>query len=248
MHGQKAVSGDEEKETAFWTACVINCGGRCPLRAFVPGGKIVRIETDNTIRDADGTRPRQIHACLKGRAMRERIESPDRLLWPMRRTGERGEGRFGRISWEEAVETVAEKLRHTIRTCGNASVFWQYCTGQQSAVNGRHAWRRLLNLAGGFLRYYGSCASAQISAAFPMTFGKKAASAISEIAHAGLYVAFGSNPSVTHGSGGSVSYQLAPVLRQSRVRTVIVDPILTDTAAGLADQWIPIRPGTDAAR
>ena len=80
-----------------WTACVINCGQRCPLRAYTKNGRVIRIETDNTVKD--GCSVRQLRACLKGRAMRERLYSPDRLKYPMKRVGERGEGKFERISW-----------------------------------------------------------------------------------------------------------------------------------------------------
>ena len=83
-----------------WAACVINCGNRCPLRVYSKVGKVIRIETDNTIKD--GCRPRQIRACLKGRAMRQRLYSPDRLKYPMKRVGERGDAEFERISWDEA--------------------------------------------------------------------------------------------------------------------------------------------------
>lgn len=79
-----------------WAACVINCGNRCPLRVYTKAGKVIRIETDNTIKDS--CHPRQIRACLKGRSMRQRLYSSDRLRYPMKRVGERGEAKFERIS------------------------------------------------------------------------------------------------------------------------------------------------------
>lgn len=85
----------------------------------------------------------------------------------MKRVGERGEGRFERISWDEALKTVADKLRETVEKYGNESLYWQYCSGQQSLVNSRRAWWRLLNLCGGYLKYYGSYSTAQISATIP---------------------------------------------------------------------------------
>ena len=229
-----------------WTACVINCGNRCPLRVFAKEGKVIRIETDNTIPDACS--PRQIRACLKGRSMRQRLYSPDRLKYPMKRVGERGDAKFERITWDEAFEIIARRWKEIVEKYGNESVYWQYCSGQQSLVNSRRAWQRLMNLMGGYLKYYGSYSSAQISAAFPYTYGKKAASGIQEIANAKLYVAFGNNPSVTRGSGAGKSYQLTCALSGAeRPKMIIIDPIYTDTAAGKADEWIPIRPGTDAA-
>ena len=237
----------EDLDVFSWTVCVINCGNRCPLRAFTKNGQVIRIETDNTRPDGDGCSPRQIRACLKGRSMRQRLYSPDRLKYPMKRVGERGDGKFERITWDEAYEIIAREWVRIRDTYGNESIYWQYCSGQQSSVNSRAAWRRLMNLMGGYLRYYGSYSSAQISAAFPMTYGKKVASAVSEIGKAKLYVAFGNNPSVTRGSGGSKSYQWACTVAKNNVRTIIIDPMYSDTVAGKADQWIPIRPGTDAA-
>ena len=232
-------------ESVTWSACSINCGSRCLLRCVSKNGRVIRIETDNTIKD--GCRPRQIRACLKGRSMRQRLYSPDRLKYPMKRVGERGDAKFERISWDEAYKTIAKRWKEIKAKYGNESIYWNYCSGQQSLVNSRRAWQRLMNLMGGYLRYYGSYSSAQISAAFPFTYGKKAASGIEQIANAKLYVSFGNNPSVTRGSGGSKGYQFRCALEKGKPRTIVIDPRYTDTVVGKIDQWIPIRPGTDAA-
>lgn len=71
------------KDACTWCACVINCGQRCALRVFSHNGQVIRIETDNTQPDTLG--PRQLRACQRGRSMRERIYSPDRLRFPMKR-------------------------------------------------------------------------------------------------------------------------------------------------------------------
>lgn len=228
-----------------WSACVINCGQRCPLRCFTKNGQVIRIETDNTVRDGCG--PMQLRACLRGRSMRQRLYSPDRLKYPMKRVGERGEGKFERISWDEALQTVADNLKRTVEKYGNESLYWQYCSGQQSLVNSRRAWWRLLNLCGGYLKYYGSYSTAQISAALPMTYGTAASSDMSQIANANLYVGFGNNPLVTRGSGDGKAYQMVCALKKHQPKMYIIDPIYTDTVAGRDATWIPIRPGTDAA-
>ena len=90
------------KTEIVYTACSHDCGGRCMLRAHAKEGKIVRMETD------EGEEP-QLRACLRGRAYRQRVYSPDRLKYPMKRAGARGEGKFERISWDEALDIVAQE-------------------------------------------------------------------------------------------------------------------------------------------
>ena len=234
------------KDACTWCACVINCGQRCALRVFSHNGQVIRIETDNTQPDTLG--PRQLRACQRGRSMRERIYSPDRLRFPMKRVGERGEGKFERISWDEALDTIAKEWTLIKNQYGNDSIYWQYCSGQQSLVSSRRAWQRLMNLMGGYLQYYGSYSNAQGAAAFPKTYGGRPSSLPSEIANAELYVLFGNNPSVTRPSGGGKGFQIDAALTRHRPKKIIViDPAFTDTCTARADQWIPIRPGTDAA-
>lgn len=235
----------KEIEPFYWNACVINSGQRCPQRCFVKGGQVIRVETDNTAGDACDHR--QIRACLRGRALRQRLYSPDRLKYPMKRVGERGEGKFERITWDEAIKTVADNLKRTVEKYGNESLYWQYCSGQQSLVNSRRAWWRLLNLMGGYLKYYGSYSTAQIGAAMPYTYGGRPGSDMSEIANAKLYVTFGGNTLVTRGSGGGKGYQLECAKDKGHPKSIMIDPMYNDTVAAGMDQWIPIRPGTDAA-
>jgi DmsA/YnfE family anaerobic dimethyl sulfoxide reductase A subunit len=104
-----------------------------------------------------------------------------------------------------------------------------------------------MNLMGGYLKYYGSYSNAQKSEATPYTYGVRPSSMPSEIAHAKLYVLFGNNPMVTRPSGGGKGYQIDMALAENKPKMIVIDPCFTDTASTRADQWIPIRPGTDAA-
>lgn len=235
-----------EIESSSWCACVINCGQRCPVRCFTKKGQVIRIETDNSLPDATPS-PRQLRACQRGRSMRERIYSDDRLKYPMKRVGERGEGKFERISWDEAVKTIADNWKRIRDQYGNDAIYWQYCSGQQSIVSSRRAWQRLMNLMGGFLKYYGSYSNAQLQEALPYMLGGRPASLPSEIANSNLYVLFGNNPSSTRPSGGGKGYQIDMAVTKHMPKVIVIDPAFTDTAATKADQWIPIRPGTDAA-
>ena len=75
----------------MWSACTVNCGSRCPLRMHVVDGEIKYVETDNT-GDDNYEGLHQVRACLRGRSMRRRVYNPDRLKYPMKRVGKRGEG------------------------------------------------------------------------------------------------------------------------------------------------------------
>ena len=89
----------ENKTT--WSACMVNCGSRCALQVHTTDGVITQIESDNR-GDDKVFGEHQIRACLRGRSIKHRVYNPDRLKYPMKRIGERGEGRFERISWDEA--------------------------------------------------------------------------------------------------------------------------------------------------
>ncbi len=238
--------GPAPGEEMTWNACHVNCGSRCALRVFSKEGKIVRIETDNTGSDIFGDH--QVRACARGRSMRKRIYSAERIPYPMKRVGKRGEGKFERISWDEALDTVAAALKKTIDQYGNEAVHLLYGSGTYQLINGnQNASKRLLNMLGGYLGAYGTYSSAQIGMAVPFTYGGLPASYITEIANAHLLVSFGNNLSVTRGSGGGMSYELTHALETGRLRTIMIDPRYSDTMLGKESEWVPIRPGTDAA-
>lgn len=236
-------------EKMGWNACLVNCGSRCVLRAFTEDGKtITRIETDNTGDDIYGDH--QVRACLRGRAMRQRVHSAERLQYPMKRVGKRGEGKFERISWEEAIDTIEANLRKTIEQYGNEAINLLYGSGTYQMVNGARMGalsRRFLSLIGGYLDFYGTYSTAQISYAAPFTYGASPGSYLKEIENAKLVLMFGNNTAVTRNSGGGMGYELQEALRASKARMVMIDPLYQDTCLGKEDEWVAIRPGTDAA-
>ena len=105
-----------ETEKVINTTCASHCGGTCLLKVHTKRGIITRIETD----DGEGL---QFRACLKGRAYRQRVYASDRLLYPLKRVGLRGEGKFERITWDEALETVAQQLNRVKNTYGQNCCF-----------------------------------------------------------------------------------------------------------------------------
>ncbi|WP_145551582.1 dimethylsulfoxide reductase subunit A [Yersinia intermedia] len=237
----------------IWSACTVNCGSRCPLRMHVVDGEIKYVETDNTGNDDfDGLH--QVRACLRGRSMRRRVYNPDRLKYPMKRIGARGEGKFKRISWEEAFDTLAGSMQSIIKEYGNEAIYLNYGTGTLGGTMTR-SWppgstllARLMNCCGGYLNHYGDYSTAQIAAGLNYTYGGWAdGNSPSDIENSKLVVLFGNNPAETRMSGGGVTYYLEQAREKSDAKMIVIDPRYTDTAAGREDEWIPLRPGTDAA-
>ncbi len=97
------------EEKAVWSSCTVNCGSRCLLRLHVKDDTVYWVESDTTGDDVYGNH--QVRACLRGRSIRRRMNHPDRLKYPMKRVGKRGEGKFERISWDEALDTISDNLR-----------------------------------------------------------------------------------------------------------------------------------------
>ena len=136
------------------TTTGFDCGGRCPLRLHVKDNVILRVEGD------DAQEPEQLRACLRCRALRQLVHHPDRLKYPLKRVGPKGEGKFERISWDEALATMVEKLTFTKETYGNASIFLGNHFGYTGQLhNGSIAAARLLAMLGGFTTYYGNISS-----------------------------------------------------------------------------------------
>lgn len=233
--------------TVVWSSCNVNCGSRCPLRLTVVDGEVTRVDPDST--GSDDLNDQQIRACVRGRSIRQRVYNVDRIKYPMKRVGERGSGEFEQISWDEALDLVADRLRETIDTYGNAAVYYNYGSGSTGGnITKRGTWPRLLACLGGYLHFYADYSTAQITAAYPFFYGDWTSSnSLADSVHSNLVVYWGNNPLETRMSGGGETFASQKARRQSKARVIVIDPRLSETAVSLADEWVPIRPGTDAA-
>ncbi|ADN76631.1 anaerobic dimethyl sulfoxide reductase, A subunit, DmsA/YnfE family [Ferrimonas balearica DSM 9799] len=245
-------------ETLNWSSCLVNCGSNCPVRVFSRDGIITRIETDFYQKDEYGHH--QVRACLRGRSLRQRVYAPDRLKYPMRRVGPRGSGQFERISWEEALDLVAGELGRLRETYGPESTHFTYNSGAGYSFSGKQCLYRLMNLTGGYLGTYGDYSWAQLYKAAHYTWGDAnlgwRGSSNSEMKNSDLVLLVGHNPSEIRMSGSGESYDYLNIIQAKQkeraekgttFKTIIIDPRYTDSALGKEDQWVPIRPGTDAA-
>ncbi|MFA0085786.1 dimethyl sulfoxide reductase subunit A [Vibrio sp. 10N.286.49.C2] len=242
------------EEKVVWSACTVNCGSRCPLRMHVSDGEIKWVDADNTGTDNYANKDVQVRACLRGRSMRRRVYNPDRLKYPMKRVGKRGEGKFKRISWDEAYSEIANSITSIKEEYGNEAFYLNYGTGTlggtvtKSWPPGSTLIARLMNLTGGYLNHYGDYSTAQIAKGLSYTYGGWAnGNSFSDTENSKLIVQFGNNPAETRMSGGGLIHHLIESKAKSNARMIMIDPRYNDTAAGREDQWIPIKPGTDAA-
>jgi len=238
MTEKKSISSDNDV-TIVPTGCCHDCGGRCVLKAHVKDGRIIRFETDN------GEEP-QIRACLRGRAYRQRVYSPDRLKYPLRRTGERGQGQFERISWDEALDFVASELVRIKETYGNSAILLAGGSGNQGMLHGVGPAGRMLLHFGGFTRTWGVASYEGALFASMATYGTiSTGNTRDDLLNSRLIIMWGWNPANTIQDPGTSLY-LAQA-REKGIKIVAIDPRYTDSAATFAHQWIPIRPGTDTA-
>lgn len=225
--------------TIIPTGCCHDCGGRCVLKAHVRDGRIIRLETDS------GEMP-QLRACLRGRAYRQRVYSPERLKYPMRRKGERGQGQFERVSWDEALDAVASGLSNIIEKYGNSSVLLALGSGNQGLLHGVGPVARMLLDLGGYTRTWGVASYEGALFASMATYGTiRTGNTRDDLLKSRFIIIWGWDPANTiHDPGTSLYLSRA---REKGIKIVAVDPRYTDSAATFAHQWIPIRPGTDAA-
>ncbi len=221
-----------------------NCGGRCLLRVWVRDGMITRIETDD--RPGDTVADPQLRACMRGRSYRHRQDHPDRLKYPMKRTGERGAGEFRRISWDEATDLVAQHLVRVREQYGNTSLYIPYGTGSYNQLGGKWPADRLLNLFGGALGYYNSYSWACITPATISVYGTdETGNQRQDWLNSKYIIMWGWNPSEMR--DGTNSEYFLKEARKKGARVVCIDPRMTLSAVAHADEWIAIRPGTDVA-
>ena len=247
---------DDDLQTVV-TSCAHNCGSRHMLVAHKKGDVIVRLSTDNGSYQADGKYGKdtfeepQLRACLRGRAYRQRIYSAERLLYPMMRVGERGEGKFKRVSWDTALDHVASKMVDLKSKYGPTALLDQSYAGASYGV--LHKSDQIEGLLARFLGMFGCRTSSWSVPSYQgttfssrITFGTiEDGNEDDAFAHSKLIIMWGWNPAYTF-HGGNTFYYMR-MAKQHGCKFVLVDQQYTDSAAAYDAWWIPIRPNTDAA-
>jgi len=217
--------------------CPLDCPDTCSWVVTVEDGRAVKLVGN---REHPYTRGA---LCEKVNRYLEHTQQPDRLLWPMRRTGKKGEGRFARISWDEALGEIAARWRAIIERDGPQAIWPYYGTGTLGMIQGlAGAGRRLWNVLGTTQHHLSICMSAG-GFATGYTLGDNRIGMDPEgIADAALVILWGANPLVTHHH----IWKFVEAARSKGAHVVVIDPVRT-RSADRADEHLAPRPGTDAA-
>jgi anaerobic selenocysteine-containing dehydrogenase len=225
------------------TTCFL-CHGGCTLIAHVKGGKLTKLEGDPEGPLNKGS------ICEKGSAAVQYVYSPYRLKHPLKRAGERGEGRWKRISWDEALDTTANELMKIRDQYGGESI--AYAWGTARVV---HSYPRQ-NFYNGVLGTPNGigighvCLSKTRMPVMHATVGPIPGLArtgiLRDIDRADCIVAWGDTLIDSRNDGmGGLGKRLTDRLGRG-CKLIVIDPVFT-RAASKADIWLPIRPGTDLA-
>lgn len=210
------------------------CGGACLVDVYCKDEKVIKVEGNHTLPMSNG------RVCVKGAALKQSLYHPDRLLYPMKRVGERGEGKFERISWEEALQTITDKMAETKETYGAKATM---------IYVGHPKWFRpqITEFANGYgtpnLGTESSTCAYALMMACMSTFGRDVRMPMADLGRCKALCMWGVNPlysnSVTMGSAF-----LNAVKRG--VKLIVVDPRCTPTSEYAHIHLRPI-PGTDGA-
>ena len=230
--GQNILGGPA---TIVESACPLDCPDSCTLSVTVRHGKLLALDGGHTNEVTNG------YICAKVRRFGERVYGPDRLLHPAVRKGRKGEGRFVRVSWDEALELIAERMRQAAARSGAESIL-PYSYGGSNGLLTHDSmdatlWRRM-----GTSRLARTVCAAPTGVANMTLYGKMPSVTYQDYVEASLIVLWGVNPSAS-------GIHLIPYVRQAQKRgakLIVVDPRSTALARS-ADVHLAVRPGSDVA-
>ena len=214
-------------------ACQHDCPDNCAMGSIVESGKVQAVYGR---KDHPFTRG---SICSKVKRYDQRVYSDERIMFPMRRIGAKGEGHFKRISWDEALDEISANFKEAITKYGAESILPCSYLGHQGLLNGLHCGDRFFNELGASIGERTFC-NATASKAFQMVAGPTGGLDPESFAFSNLIIVWGMNPIAT-----SIHHsQFILEAKKKGAILVVIDPIKTDTAKR-ADHHIRPRPGTD---
>lgn len=228
-----------ESEHIVKIANVNDCGAKCQMLARVQEGCLLGTEPNKEILPFTG--------CPRGRSYRYTFMTADRLRYPMKRRGKRGEGLFERISWEEAEKLIADEIRSTGERFGPGSRYITNASGVSASCRGDRFMRRLLQFNGGWLETRNGYSATCVADMMEITYGWAGGGSNDreDFVNSNLIILWGHNPAENH-YGPFYNLELTRA-KEAGVPIVVIDPRVSESVLTMADEWIPIRPSSDAA-
>ena len=215
------------------TVCSRNCFSACAMQAHVQSGRVVKLTGNKSNPATYGL------ICKKGQNFVEILGGENRLLYPLKREGARGEGRFRRIGWAEAIETIFEAFSNARAQFGPESVLYYAASGNHGSAMQPYAFG-FWNQFGGYSATRGSLCAAAANEAVGYSYGIVKDSAIKDIAHARLILLWGKNPA--HTNIHTMRYIRAAI--EHGAKLVTIDTRLGESSMGSCLHLYP-RCGTD---
>lgn len=224
-----------EENGIFPAVCPLDCPDTCGLLLHKENGKIVKVTGNPEHPVTQGA------ICNKVRNMAERIYHPERVLYPLKRTGPKGAGEFVRITWDEAIQEITGRYRLLIEEHGPESILPYSFYGNMGILSVDGMDRRFFNRLGSTRLQQGICNSAG-SAGWKYTMGFAGGTSPEDTLKAKLIIVWGGNLVSTN------MHQIALIekARKQGAKLVVID-VHRNRTGQRADWFIPLYPGTDSA-
>lgn len=224
-----------QENGVFPAPCPLDCPDTCGLLLHKQGGRLVKVEGNP---DHPVTRGA---ICNKVRHMAERVNHPERLTVPLRRTGPKGEGRFEPIGWDEAIAEITSRFKELAGEYGAESILPYSFYGNMGIVNAEGMDRRFFNALGASRLQRAICNSAG-TAGWKYTMGFGGGVSPEDLIHADLIVVWGGNIVSTN----MHQVVIAEQARKRGAKVVVID-VHRNRTAQWGDWFVPLHPGTDTA-
>ncbi|MEK4438493.1 molybdopterin-containing oxidoreductase family protein [Paenibacillus sp. FSL K6-2862] len=225
----------DQENGVFPAVCPLDCPDTCGLLLHKENGKIVKVTGNPDHPITKGA------ICNKVRNMAERVYHPERLQYPMRRVGAKGEGKFERISWDEAIHEIAGKFKSISAKYGSESILPYSFYGNMGILGVDGMDRRFFNALGASMLEQTICNAAG-NTGWKYTMGANRGTLPEDTEHSDLILVWGGNIVSTN----MHQVVLAEKARKKGAQIVVID-VHRNRTAQWGDWFIPLYPGTDSA-
>lgn len=225
----------DQENGVFPAVCPLDCPDTCGLLLHKENGKIVKVAGNPDHPITKGA------ICNKVRNMAERVYHPERLQYPMRRVGAKGEGKFERISWDEAIHEITGKFKSISAKYGSESILPYSFYGNMGILGVDGMDRRFFNALGASMLEQTICNAAG-NTGWKYTMGANRGALPEDTEHSDLILVWGGNIVSTN----MHQVVLAEKARKKGAQIVVID-VHRNRTAQWGDWFIPLYPGTDSA-